>query len=148
MYQKAAIRNSYCVLYVCVTIKFLLCFVCLWVNQILTVFCMFVWQIVLIWVQSNSLPWKTCVLESLSNDKGCEFSRFIQDLVFENSLKGPIQHLLVQSQQRKQHNNEPSMFKVKNQQKRKMLQGKKVYNVYPLLTLHKRLFVSLKCFCP
>ena len=76
------------------------------------------------------------------------FPDFSRILIVQNYLKGPIQHLLVQSQQRTQQNNEPNVFKVKNEQKRKMLQGKKVYTVYAMFTLHKRLFVSLKCFRP
>ena len=42
------------------------------------------------------------------------FSDFSGILLFENSLKGPIQYLLIQSQQWKHQKKVPSMFKVKN----------------------------------
>ena len=49
------------------------------------------------------------------------FSDFAAIPVFENFLKGPIQHLLVQSQQWKHQNNVPITFKDNNKENRTTL---------------------------
>ena len=58
---------------------------------------LFGWQIDLIWVQSNGLPWTTCVfLKAVRMVKHVTFLFFSAILLFENILKGPIQYSLVQ----------------------------------------------------
>ena len=76
----------------------------------------------LIRVHSNGLRWKTCVLlKAFLKVKHVTVADFSGILVFENFLEGPIQYLLVQSQQWRHQNNEPNMFKVNNKETRMTL---------------------------
>ena len=98
----------------------------IWVNhkkyQILLMLWLLEWQIVLIWVQFNSLRWKTCIfLKAFRMANHVIFSDFSGILLFENFLKGPIQYLLIQSQQWKHQKKVPSMFKVNNKETKRTL---------------------------
>ena len=76
----------------------------------------------LIRVHSNGLRWKICVLlKAFLKVKHVTVADFSGILVFENFLEGPIQYLLVQSQQWRHQNNEPNMFKVNNKKTRMTL---------------------------
>ena len=97
MNQPQEISNSYCVLVVWVTNCF----------------------------NSSTIQWSPLknlsALETFQMAKHVTFLDFSGILVFENFLKGPIQHLLVQSQQWKHQNNVPNMFKVNNKETRTTL---------------------------
>ena len=99
-------------------------------NQILIVLWLFEWEIVLIWIHSNSLHWKTFpFLKAFRMVKHVPFPDFSGILVFQNFIKGPIQYLVVQSQQWKHQNNVSNIFKVDNKQTRTTL-----------MTLHRFLY--------
>ena len=64
-------------------------------------------------------PWM--FLKAFRMAKYVTFPYFSGILVFKNFLKGPIQYLLVQSEQWKNQNNVPKMFQVSNKETRTTL---------------------------